>query len=270
MTDPLGPILEFGRRQARIGLVIGLTGTMLLHGGGAVRGFTTLAELRLFSERVRVVVVDRLRAQYDIDLTPPPEVKPPPAPEPEPEPEPPPKAHRAPEAQTPPPAPAEAAKVLTTDPQPDDAPLDMTGWGIVSGQADRFPGGRTSSQGKSTKPVMTRPVASGVPNGTGTATAPAAPEKSQARSALPTERNWSCGFPAEADMEQINFAKVTLVVTVAADGKAKKVDVLNDPGYGFGKLARQCAFRKQYTPGLDRSGQAITTTTPPFTVRFTR
>jgi len=270
MADPLAPILEFGRRQVRTGLVIGLTGTMLLHGGTAVRGFTTLAELSLFSERVRAVVVDRLRAQYDIDLTPPPEVKPPPTPEPEPEPEPPPKFVRAQEAQAPPPTPAEAAKVLTSDPQPDDGPVDLTAWGIVSGQADRFPGGRTSSQGKSTKPVQAQTAPSGTPNSTGTANAPVEAAKNQARAALPTERNWSCGFPAEADMEQVNFAKVTLVVTVAADGRAKNVDVLNDPGYGFGKLARQCAFRKQYTPGLDRSGQAITTTTPPFTVRFVR
>ena len=59
-------------------------------------------------------------------------------------------------------------------------------------------------------------------------------------------------------------------MTVGPDGQPKKVSVLNDPGFGFGRVARQCAMRKSYNAGLDRAGNAITTTTPPFTVRFVR
>jgi len=71
-------------------------------------------------------------------------------------------------------------------------------------------------------------------------------------------------------MEQINSEKVLLVVTVGPDGRPTKVSVLSDPGFGFGRVARQCAMRKTYTTGLDRAGNAITTTTPPITVRFIR
>jgi hypothetical protein len=71
-------------------------------------------------------------------------------------------------------------------------------------------------------------------------------------------------------LEGVNVAIVTLTVTVTPDGRAKSVSVVKDPGYGFGKLARQCAFRKAFTPGLDSYGKAITQTTPPFNVRFTR
>ncbi len=87
---------------------------------------------------------------------------------------------------------------------------------------------------------------------------------------MPTSLSWNCGFPAEADMEQIDYATVTLSVTVGADGRAKSVTVLKDPGYGFGSLARSCAFRMRYAVGLDAQGKPITKTTAPFPVRFTR
>jgi protein TonB len=60
------------------------------------------------------------------------------------------------------------------------------------------------------------------------------------------------------------------VVTVTAEGRARSVSVLNDPGHGFGRLARQCAFRQTYTSGRDRYGKPVSRTTPPITVRFTR
>ncbi|HEY8943069.1 MAG TPA: energy transducer TonB, partial [Polyangiaceae bacterium] len=79
-----------------------------------------------------------------------------------------------------------------------------------------------------------------------------------------------CGFPAEADIEGINYAVVTLAVTVGSDGRAKSVTVVKDPGYGFGKLARTCAVRKPYITALDPYGKPLTRTTPPFNVRFER
>ena len=266
--DAFAFMFAFGRRQMRVGLMIGLAGTLVVHGAAAARGLSTLLDLASFATSVRALVAERLHATYDVDTTPPPEVKPPePEPEPEKEEKPVPRA-----PSEPPPAPAQAAKVLTTEPEPSDAPVDLTGWGIVSGEADKFPGGQTSSKGTSTKPVAQAAVATGVPNATGTAPTPPAPPagKDLSRVARPAEGNWNCGFPAEADMEQINSEKVLLVVTVTPDGRPKDVRVLKDPGFGFGRVARQCAMRKTYTAGLDRAGNAVTTTTPPITVRFIR
>jgi periplasmic protein TonB len=83
--------------------------------------------------------------------------------------------------------------------------------------------------------------------------------------------NWgTCPFPAEADAEQIDQAKVTIVVTVRPDGSPLAVKVLSDPGHGFGRNARMCALGKRWTAGLDRNGQPTTGTTPPITVKFNR
>ena len=79
-----------------------------------------------------------------------------------------------------------------------------------------------------------------------------------------------CGFPPEADVEQINFARVRVVVTVGPDGRAKSVAIQSDPGHGFGERARRCAIRRTYKPGLDRSGKPVTRTTPPIWIRFER
>ncbi len=266
--DAFAFMYAFGRRQMRVGLLIGLAGTLVVHGAAAARGLSTLIDLAQFAAGVRFQITERLRSTYDVDTTPPPEVKPPDEPDP-PEPEP---VKPVARSAAPPPAPAQAAKVLTSEPTPGDAPVDLTGWGIVSGEAERAPGGETSNKGTSTKYVAQAATATGVPNATGTAPTPPAPPsgKDLSRPARPSELNWNCGFPAEADMEQINSEKVTLIVTVGPDGRPQKVSVLNDPGFGFGRVARQCALRKSYNAGLDRAGNAITTTTPPFTVRFVR
>jgi protein TonB len=162
--------------------------------------------------------------------------------------------------------------VLTQEPDPNE-PVDLTGEGFVSGNADRFAGGITASTGKSTQPVRQASASlQGVPGGTGTAKAPPPPAEDKSRAALPdTRASWrDCGFPAEADIDGINEEVVTLVVTVTPEGRAKSVSVVKDPGHGFGKLARDCAMRKPFVAGLDSQGQPVTKTTPPFPVHFTR
>jgi protein TonB len=161
---------------------------------------------------------------------------------------------------------------LTSEPTPDDGPVDLTGWGIVTGESERYAGGVTTSKGTSKTAVRERGgIQGGVPGGTGTAPAPP-PKPTQDLSKPPglTEGSWNnCGFPPEADMEQINYATVSIAVTVGADGSPKSVNVLKDPGHGFGRLARQCAMRKRYRAGLDASGTAVVKTVQ-FSVRFTR
>jgi outer membrane biosynthesis protein TonB len=161
--------------------------------------------------------------------------------------------------------------VLTSDPDP-DAPVDLTGDGFVTGNGE-FHGGITSSAGTGKTAVRDlKAQPGGVLGGTGTAPAPVvkAPEKDLAQAAAPIGTSWSdCGFPAEAQLDGVEFGVVKLVVTVNPDGRAKSVTILADPGSGFGNHARQCAMRRTFKPALDKSGQAVVSSTPPFTVKFT-
>lgn len=260
----------------RIGILLGLLGALLVHGVVAARGLTALFDLQTFASQVQENVAERLRATINIDVKPPPPPEPrPSAPPPEPTaPAPPPENAPPPPKDAPAPAPAaaQAGKILTAPSDPDE-PLDLTGQGFVTGNGDRYAGGTTASSGTSQTAVR-NPNArgGGTPGATGTARAkpPPPPAKDLSRPARPNSTNWSCGFPAEADMDQIDYAVVRVVVTVTAQGKARSVSVLNDPGHGFGRLARQCAFRQTYSPGRNRYGKPVSRTTPPITVRFTR
>ena len=260
-----------------------MAGALSVHGAGAAGGMSQLPELAAFAKSTRALVLDRLLSTYDVELEKP---KPPPEPEPGPEPDPedePEEPTKVPNKETDtaveekPPAAAEAARVLTAEPDP-DAPLDLTGEGFVVGNADRYAGGVTASTGTSKTAVYDRRAKpDGVVGGKGKHKVKRQmkreppPTEDRSRDARPQSLSWdSCGFPADADMEQIDYARVTLVVTVGTDGRAKSVVVQNDPGYGFGALARRCALRRRYQVGLDRAGNPVTRTTAPFTVTFTR
>jgi protein TonB len=244
----------------------------MLHGAAGAQAAANLYEMENFSVAVSQYVKNLLKLQIDIDSTPPPpppppETPPPPEPEPEKAPPPPPAANEPP----PPPAPAEAGKVLTSEPDP-DAPVDLTGDTIVTGDGE-FRGGITSSAGTAKTAVRDlKAQPGGIATGTGTAPAPItkAPEKDLSQAAMPMGTSWSdCGFPAEAQLDGVEFGIVKLVVTVTAEGRAKSVTILTDPGSGFGNHARQCAMRRTYKPALDKMGQAVVSSTPPFTVKFT-
>jgi outer membrane biosynthesis protein TonB len=272
--DPLAAVLGLGGDAARVGVALGLLGALLLHGAAGVQAAANLYEAENFAARVAEYVKNNLQLQIDIDSTPPPPPPPPAPPPPEPEPEkapPPPPPQAANEPPPPPPAPAEAGKVLTSDPDP-DAPVDLTGDGFVTGNGE-FKGGITSSTGTAKTAVRDlKAQPGGAPAGTGTGPAPVVkgPEKDLSRSAAPASLNWQdCGFPAEAQLDGVEFGVVQLVVTVGSDGRAKSVNILKDPGSGFGNHARQCAMRRAFTPALDKNGQPIVSSTPPITVKFT-
>jgi protein TonB len=272
--DPLGPVLSLGEGAVRVGAILGLLGALALHGAAGVQAAANLYEMENFSIGVSQYVKNNLQLQIDIDSTPPPPPPPPPEPpppEPEPEKAPPPPPQAANEPPPPPPAPAEAGKVLTSDPDP-DAPVDLTGDGFVTGNGE-FRGGITSSAGTAKTAVRDiKAQPGGAATGTGAAPAPVAkaPEKDLSQAAMPMGTSWSdCGFPAEAQLDGVEFGIVKLVVTVTAEGRAKSVTILSDPGSGFGNHARQCAMRRTYKPALDKLGQAVVSSTPPFTVKFT-
>ncbi len=82
--------------------------------------------------------------------------------------------------------------------------------------------------------------------------------------------NTDCDFPAEADRDHVDHGWAKLIVTVRSDGRAAAVQLLEDSGHGFGRMARQCALRARYRPALDRTGTPIQADTPSFRYRFTR
>ncbi|HEY3815837.1 MAG TPA: hypothetical protein VGL81_01640 [Polyangiaceae bacterium] len=183
---------------------------------------------------------------------------PPPVAEPETKPAPAPARVTPHEAPTPPPAPAQAAKVLTAEPKPDE-PLDLTGNTIVTGNADTFAGGFTTSNGTNRNAVNSMPAATGVPGGTGTpqvAAPPPGPDRSRSPS-LSGGSQWSCPFPPEADTSQVDEAFVSLQVDVRPDGAPTAVRITQDPGNGFGREARRCAMNKHYQNALDHDGNPI-------------
>lgn len=257
--DPFARVLALDARDTAR-LTRSLVATIMMYAGGVIAGFATTTDLHAFAADVLHVVI-RARAVMEIDLAPlpPPPPEPPPEEKP-PEPEAPPKEAPPPPAGAPPPAPAQAGKVLAADPDPDE-PVDLTGNTFVQGTGDTFVGGVTSSTGTSKTAVReASPIGSAdAPPSKPVTQGPPGPSK--AREAKPLSGSWNdCGFPAEADIEQINNALVVLSVTVAAEGQAKNAAVIQDPGYGFGALAKRCALRKTYIPALDAAGSPTTAT----------
>jgi periplasmic protein TonB len=274
--DPNGPlarVLALGRAD-RTALLVCLALAVGAHGTAGARVLQSQPYLTELASAVRSEMRERLRSQVDIDvekLPPPPPPPPPPEPEPEVPPPPPVAKTEAPPPETaPPPAAAEAGKVLTAEPDPNE-PVDLTNEGFVTGTGDSFAGGVTASSG--TSKVAVRNTAA-VATGVGTGMKPVGPPTPKVDLSRPPRlmsgTSWNeCGFPPEADAEGLNSGKVKLVVTVGTNGRAKSVTVLTDPGFGFGSLARRCAYRKTWEPGLNAAGQPVEQTTP-LSVTFVR
>ena len=167
-------------------------------------------------------------------------------------------------------APAEAAAIVTSEAESLDFTSDS--FTMVSGTADRSPGGATSALGTSKAPVKNpNAKVGGVQNGTGTAAAvaaPTGPDLSHPPKLMST--SWNCSFPSEADAAQIHNMSVKVLISVGIDGKPSKVSVLGDPGYGFGKAARLCAMSRSYSPASDRSGKTIAGSLGPISIQFER
>jgi protein TonB len=255
--DPMSRVLGMDDRVTGLGAWFGFTsgGTLLMV------GLMALVSVVAWLHRVEAQAAE---APAEVDVMR--EEAPPPPPTAQPdehksEPAPPPRAmpHEAPPP--PPPAPAQAGKVLTAEPDPNE-PVDLTGNTIVTGNADSYAGGSTSAGGTSTTAVRGTPSPTGVPGGLGRpspAPAPPGPDRSHP-AVLGGGKEWNCPFPAEADAAQVDEARVQLEVEIRGDGVAGAANVLKDPGYGFGRAARQCALRQRHTPALDHDGNPIPST----------
>jgi protein TonB len=166
---------------------------------------------------------------------------------------------RAPRASHPAPsAPAQAGKIVAAA----SLPADFTGLSFVVGSGSSYAGGTTTAKGTSHAPVD-GPVA---PDGVAKATS----ARDRSRAVALDEAAWSCPWPAEADAQQVNEQTVVLRVAVRADGRAERVDVLSDPGFGFGAAARSCALATRFEAARDSSGQPIAASSPPIRVHFFR
>ena len=251
--DAFARMLAYDERSVlrfRVSFVL----TVALYVALGVRGLAMSTGVGGFADSVLRILTQKHHAEYEIEPPPPPPPEPPP---PEPEPEVPKEAPppRAVAMATPPPV-AQAGKVLTADP---DEPVDLTGDGFVQGTGDTFAGGVTSSTGTSHTAVKdVQPIPSAEPGPT-TRPGPVAGARDMSRkAALLGGSSWDrCGFPAEADIEQINSARVSLVVTIDAEGHATGATVTQDPGFGFGALAKRCALRERYSPALNKAGEPV-------------
>lgn len=159
-----------------------------------------------------------------------------------------------------PPAPAATGAVVTA--AATDAPVDFTGFDIVTGSATSFAGGTSASNGTSTVAVHASEVHRDGEPYTG--------EASRARTVGLSANNWQCAWPREAEALGIDEQVVILRAVVRADGRASSVEVLADPGHGFGAAALTCAEQARFDPALDPAGKPYAATSPPIRVTFTR
>jgi protein TonB len=262
--DPLERVLGLGGDKALRVMVGALILTLAGHGLAAVRTAYIHAEMIAWTMRLDVVIDQKMTQEVDIDtMRPPP---PPPAAKKDDPPPPPPPQEKA-EPKQEPAAPAQAAQVLAQN--PDNQVMDFGDNVFVVGKSERFAGGRTTSNGTSTKPPQAPHVAD---KGTGSGINPPAQvmEVDLSRTAeLAGSGEWRCPFPPEADADQVDDAAAIIAVVVGASGRATSATILQDPGHGFGREARACALRESYVPALDRQGRAVASTKK-FRVKFER
>ena len=165
-------------------------------------------------------------------------------------------ATRAPRTRPAPPAQAGLAAASTD-------PVDFTGSAFIVGSGASYAGGATTSTGTSQKPALGA-VAPGETAGAKVAV------RSRARPVSLDQAAWNCPWPAEADAQQVDEQTVVLRANVRADGRADRVDVLSDPGFGFGSAARLCALGTHFEPARDVAGQPVAAESPPIRVHFFR
>jgi protein TonB len=210
------------RRLAAGGAVV-----LALYGGAFALVSHLGTSLGPWSAEMAARVHEAIAMERAVEVTPPPPpAPPPPAPAPE-------ASHvsvsrsaRAPrEPPSRPTQPAQAGQIVAAAP----APADFTGMAFIVGSGSSYAGGATTSSGTNRNPAL-GPVAPEAPPRTAPAGVP-----SKARPVTLDQSAWNCPWPAEADAQQVNEQTVVLRAKVGADGRADRVAVLSDPGFGFGR-----------------------------------
>ncbi|WNG46503.1 energy transducer TonB [Archangium minus] len=251
------------RRPGR--LVWAVVVTASLHGAAGVLAWRAWQNGEAHTPPV--VAKPPIRIDHVVELKPPAPVEPPPPPTP------PPAAprpqqrvaradsppSRAKSTKAPAPAPAQAGQVVAVDAA--EAPLDFTGFDIVSGQGSSYAGGVTASNGTSERAVEEVASSQGDDKGSGTG---------KARPVQLPARNWDCPWPQEADALRISEQTVVMRVVVTPEGRVTSAELVSDPGNGFGEAALACARSARFDAALDREGRPYLATSPPIRVRFKR
>jgi protein TonB len=142
--------------------------------------------------------------------------------------------------------------------------VDLTDDTFVTGASKAYVGGTTSSSGTNDVAVHSTVTDAKAPP----TRHPQEPDLSRPVSL--DEQEWQCPWPQEADLAEIDQQAVIIRVAVTADGAASRVDLVKDPGHGFGLAARTCALRTRFEPAKDKNGNRIAALSPPIRVRFTR
>ena len=263
--SPKDIVLGAVRRPGRQGVIFGGVVAAVLHVGAGAMAFTMVNGERKAPPAKPMVVVHHV-----VDLHPPPKEEEPPQPPPPPpeevkappklkvkQPKAPPQPVKAPPPEAPdsePPPAAQAGQVVAAE-APGPATFD-----IATGKGDSFAGGTTSSSGTGKEANHTGQA------GTGTGTG-----HNYTRPPTLRSRDWPCGWPPEAEDTDLEEAYVTVRATVNADGSVPDVQVVADPGHGFGRRAVWCAKSKvKFDPALDATGKPISALTPPMRIHFIR
>lgn len=178
----------------------------------------------------------------------------------------------APQQRPPPPGPARTpARADARRPRRTAEPAADGVTGAEQAPVD-FTGSEPLSSSLTTGRVGGVPAASGTaprragPRG-GEATMPG-PDRSR-RASLEGTLDWSCPFPPEAEVGGVDTGVAVLRVAVRADGRVGRVQVLRDPGHGFGRAGKSCAMARRFNPAQDRDGRSVPDTVV-VQVRFVR
>lgn len=260
-----------GSDTGSIAGIVGALTALMVHGATILLTFVIPPDDAMINAAMATLVVDVV---VDEPAAPePPE--PPPIEEIKAPPEPPPPLPNATEPEDPyediATPPAEAAKILTAPEAPNEPPAPPE-QGFASGNGDGLGFGMVAGAGDGNAPTynprarMTNVTKGPLPDPK--KPPPATTERDYSRPAEAVYGFTSdCDFPDDAN---VDTAVVQVAVTVSAEGKALRVEVLSDPGQGFGAAARVCAMKQPYRPARDKTGRLVTAKTPPFRVRFTR
>jgi protein TonB len=273
-NNPLDRVLDLGALDRRRGLSVALAAALFAHAGmaGALHFHEASSASAVEAGAVELVIEREELPSLVAEPPPPPEPSPvvekviAPAPPPE---EP---AFEPPASEA-----AQAGEVVVQDEdaeeeeEPTDEDDDNT---IVTGTASSYAGGVTAVGGTSALAIHGTVVSSGgVPGGSGTAIAgpPKPPVKDLSRDAwLDGNTSWDCDFPGEADRDRVNHAAVQMSVMVSPSGKAYAINILDDPGHGFARMATGCALKHKFMPARDPRGNDIWGRTRPFHIGFHR